>query len=171
MLLMRCVFSILPSWGMSNAAATLVGQNLGAKKPERAERSVWISAIINMVFLCSIALVFIAYPEFLIRLFTNEKKIVEIGAQCLRFLSFGYPFYAFGMVMTQAFNGAGDTTTPTILNFVCFWLVEVPLAYMLALQFGLAETGVFLAIISSESLLGILGIIVFRQGRWKLREV
>ncbi|MCK4558140.1 MAG: MATE family efflux transporter [Calditrichia bacterium] len=165
------VFSILPSWGMSNAAATLVGQNLGAKKPKRAERSVWVSAIINMVFLCGIALVFITYPEFLIRLFTNEKKIVEIGAQCLRFLSFGYPFYAFGMVMTQAFNGAGDTTTPTILNFFCFWLIEVPLAYMLALQFGLAETGVFLAIISSESLLGILGIIVFRQGRWKLREV
>ena len=165
------VFSILPSWGMSNAAATLVGQNLGAKKPERAERSVWISAIINMVFLSSIALVFIAYPEFLIRLFTNEKKIVEIGAQCLRFLSFGYPFYAFGMVMTQAFNGAGDTTTPTILNFICFWLMEIPLAYMLALKFGLAENGVFLAIISSESLLGILGIFVFRRGRWKLREV
>jgi len=165
------VFSILPSWGMSNAAATLVGQNLGAKKPERAERSVWISAIINMIFLCVIAAVFIAYPEFLIRIFTKEEKIVEIGAQCLRFLSLGYPFYAFGMVMTQAFNGAGDTTTPSILNFICFWLIEIPLAYMLALKFGLAENGVFLAIISSESLLGVLGIIVFRKGRWKLREV
>jgi putative MATE family efflux protein len=165
------VFSILPSWGMSNAAATLVGQNLGAKKPDRAERSVWMSAIINMVFLCGIALLFIAYPEFLIRFFTQEEKVVQIGAQCLRFLSFGYPFYAFGMVMTQAFNGAGDTTTPTILNFICFWLVEIPLAYILALQLGLSETGVFLAIISSESLLGVLGIIVFRRGRWKLREV
>jgi putative MATE family efflux protein len=165
------VFSILPSWGMSNAAATLVGQNLGAKKPERAERSVWMSAIINMVFLCGIAVLFITYPEFLIRFFTQEERVVQIGAQCLRFLSFGYPFYAFGMVMTQAFNGAGDTTTPTILNFICFWLVEIPLAYLLAMQIGLSETGVFLAIISSESLLGVLGIIVFRQGKWKLREV
>ena len=165
------VFSILPSWGMSNAAATLVGQNLGAKKPERAERSVWISAIINMLFLCGVGIVFITYPEFLIRFFTQEEKVIEIGAQCLRFLSFGYPFYAFGMVMTQAFNGAGDTTTPTILNFICFWLIEIPLAYILALQLNLTETGVFLAIISSESLLGILGIIVFRRGKWKLREV
>jgi putative MATE family efflux protein len=112
------VFSILPSWGMSNAAATLVGQNLGAKKPERAEKSVWMSAFINMGFLCGIAVLFIIYPEFLIRIFTNEEKIVEIGAKCLRFLSLGYPFYAFGMVMTQAFNGAGDTTTPSILNFI-----------------------------------------------------
>jgi putative MATE family efflux protein len=165
------VFSILPSWGMSNAAATLVGQNLGAKKPERAERSVWISALINMAFLCGIAVLFISFPEFLIRLFTDEEKIVEIGSQCLRFLSLGYPFYAFGMVMTQAFNGAGDTTTPTILNFICFWMVEIPLAYLLALQLGLSETGVFLAIISSESLLGVLGIVVFRRGKWKLREV
>jgi putative MATE family efflux protein len=165
------VFSILPSWGMSNAAATLVGQNLGAKKPERAEKSVWISALINMAFLCGIAVIFLSFPEFLIRLFTNEEKIVEIGALCLRYLSLGYPFYAFGMVMTQAFNGAGDTTTPTIFNFICFWLVEIPLAYLLALQLGLSETGVFLAIISSESLLGVLGIVVFRRGKWKLREV
>jgi putative MATE family efflux protein len=165
------VFSILPSWGMSNAAATLVGQNLGAKKPERAEKSVWVSAFVNMAFLCGIGALFLSIPEFLIRLFTEEEKIVEIGAQCLRYLSFGYPFYAFGMVMTQAFNGAGDTTTPTILNFICFWLVEIPLAYLLALQLNLSEPGVFLAIISSESLLGVLGIIVFRRGKWKLREV
>jgi Na+-driven multidrug efflux pump len=165
------VFSILPSWGMSNAAATLVGQNLGAKKTDRAEKSVWISAFINMAFLCGIAMLFISYPEFLIRLFTDNDKIVQIGTQCLRFLSFGYPFYAFGMVMTQAFNGAGDTTTPTILNFICFWLIEIPLAYLLALKLGLDESGVFLAIISSESLLGVLGIFVFRRGNWKLREV
>jgi putative MATE family efflux protein len=165
------VFSILPSWGMSNAAATLVGQNLGAKKPDRAERSVWISAIINMIFLCMIALIFISYPEFLIRLFTDEEDVITIGAQCLRFLSYGYAFYAFGMVMTQAFNGAGDTTTPTVMNFICFWIIEIPLAYLLAIQFGLAEKGVFIAIITSESLLGILGILIFRLGRWKLREI
>jgi putative MATE family efflux protein len=165
------VFSILPSWGMSNAAATLVGQNLGAKKPDRAEKSVWVSALINLIFLSGIGAVFLSFPEFLIRLFTEEKRIVEIGAQCLRYLSFGYPFYAFGMVMTQAFNGAGDTTTPTIINFICFWLVEIPLAYLLALQLDLSEPGVFIAIISSESLLGVLGIIVFRRGKWKLREV
>lgn len=165
------VFSILPSWGMSNAAATLVGQNLGAKKPDRAESSVWKSAIVNLIFLCCIAVVFIIYPEFLIRFFTDEERVVNIGAQCLRFLSYGYGFYAFGMVMTQAFNGAGDTTTPTIMNLFCFWLVEIPLAYLLSLQLGFDEQGVFMAIITSESLLGILGIILFRQGRWKLRQV
>jgi len=165
------VFSILPSWGMSNAAATLVGQNLGAKKPDRAEKSVWMSALVNVVFLCFIGVLFLSFPEFLIRIFNTEERIVEIGAQCLRYLSFGYPFYAFGMVMTQAFNGAGDTTTPTILNFICFWLIEIPLAYLLALQLNLSEPGVFLAIISSESLLGVLGILVFRRGKWKLREV
>jgi Na+-driven multidrug efflux pump len=165
------VFSILPSWGMSNAAATLVGQNLGAKKPDRAEKSVWMSAFINMVFLCGIAVLFISYPEFLIRLFTDDNQVIQIGAQCLRFLSFGYPFYAFGMVITQAFNGAGDTTTPTFLNFICFWSIEIPLAYLLALQLDLSETGVFLAIIISESLLGVLGVFMFRRGKWKLREV
>ncbi len=118
-----------------------------------------------------IALIFISYPEFLIRLFTDEEDVVTIGAQCLRFLSYGYAFYAFGMVMTQAFNGAGDTTTPTIMNFICFWIIEIPLAYLLAMQFGLAEKGVFIAIITSESLLGILGTLIFRLGRWKLREV
>jgi putative MATE family efflux protein len=165
------VFSILPSWGMSNAAATLVGQNLGAKKPQRAEKSAWMSAFVNMVFLFFIAAFFLSYPEFLIRIFTNEERVVSIGAQCLRYLSYGYIFYAFGMVMTQAFNGAGDTTTPTIMNFLCFWIIEIPLAYLLALELGLDERGVFLAIITSESLLGILAIILFRRGRWKLREV
>jgi len=165
------VFSILPSWGMSNAASTLVGQNLGAKKPERAEKSVWISAFINMIFLCLIAIIFIVYPDFLIRFFTNEPTVVAIGAQCLRYLSYGYAFYAFGMVMTQAFNGAGDTTTPTVLNFICFWMIEIPLAYYLALVVGLEEQGVFLSIIVSESMLGVLGIAVFKLGKWKLREV
>ena len=165
------MFSILPSWGMSNAAATLVGQNLGAKKPDRAEKSVWKSAIVNIIFLSVVGVLFYYQAEFLIRLFTDEAEVIRIGAQCLRYLSYGYVFYALGMIMTQAFNGAGDTTTPTILNFLCFWLVEIPLAYILSTELDFAENGIFIAIVSSESLLGILGVLVFRRGKWKLREV
>ncbi len=165
------VFSILPSWGMSNAAATLVGQNLGANKPDRAERSVWVSAFINMLFLGFIAILFISYSEFRVRLITQESAVVAIGSECLKYISYGYLFYAYGMVMTQAFNGAGDTITPTIINFFCFWLFEIPVAYVLALLLGFGEKGVFIAIISAESLIGIVGIIVFRQGRWKKRKI
>lgn len=165
------IFSILPSWGMSNAAATLVGQNLGANKPQRAARSVWITGFVNMVFLVGIAVVFFASAEFLVRLFTTEPKVVEIGARCLRYLSLGYASYAYGMVMTQAFNGAGDTATPTKMNFLCFWLLEIPLAYVLALIVGLNEVGVFLSIIISESMLGVLGIVLFKRGRWKEKVV
>lgn len=165
------IFSILPSWGMSNAAATMVGQNLGAQKPDRAERSVWLSAIINMFFLGAIAVIFISFSEFLVRLFTSEPKVVSIGSDCLRYISYGYLFYAYGMVMTQAFNGAGDTATPTVINFFCFWLLEIPVAYLMALSFGFAEKGVFLAIILAESMIGIVGIILFRRGRWKEQKV
>lgn len=165
------VFSILPSWGMSNAAATLVGQNLGAKKPERAEKSVWMCGLVNMIFLAVIAILFISFSEFLIRLFTSEPAVVAIGSECLRYISYGYLFYAYGMVMIQAFNGAGDTTTPTIMNFFCFWLFEIPLAYTLSLPLGFSERGVFLAIVFAESLLGVVGMIMFRHGRWKEREV
>ncbi|MHC4228256.1 MAG: MATE family efflux transporter [Planctomycetota bacterium] len=165
------VFSILPSWGMSNAAATLVGQNLGANKPQRAERSVWISGFVNMVFLVGIAVIFFTSAEFLIRLFATEPKVVEIGAKCLRYLSLGYISYAYGMVMTQAFNGAGDTATPTKINFLCFWLLEIPLACVLALTFKLNEVGVFMSIIIAESALGILGIILFKRGKWKEKVV
>ncbi|MFQ5708151.1 MAG: MATE family efflux transporter [bacterium] len=165
------IFSILPSWGMSNAAATLVGQNLGAQKPERAERSVWVSGFINMLFLGAIAIIFISFSEFLVRLFTSEPAVVAIGTDCLRFISYGYLFYAYGMVMVQAFNGAGDTTTPTIMNFFCFWLLEIPLAYILALPLGLEERGVFLAIITAESMIGVAGMIIFRRGHWKQRKV
>jgi putative MATE family efflux protein len=165
------IFSILPSWGMSNAAATLVGQNLGAKKPDRAEKSVWISAIINMIFLAGVGLVFIAFSEFLVRIFTSEPEVVSIGAKCLRVISYGYLFYAYGMIMIQAFNGAGDTATPTKMNFFCFWLFEIPLAYLLALQLGFDELGVYVAIVLAESLLGVVGVILFRRGKWKEREV
>jgi putative MATE family efflux protein len=165
------VFSILPSWGMSNAAATLVGQNLGAGKPDRAEKSVWRAGLINMVFLVSIAILFILYAEVLIRFFTHEEDVVAIGAKCLRFISYGYVFYAYGMVMVQAFNGAGDTTTPSMINFVCFWMIEMPLAYSLALYLDFRETGVLISIIAAESLAGVAGILLFRRGKWKLKTI
>jgi Na+-driven multidrug efflux pump len=156
---------------MSNAAATLVGQNLGAKKPERAEKSVWMAAFVNMIFLMMIAIVFIGFAEYLILFFTDEAAVVAIGAKCLRFISYGYVFYAYGMVMVQAFNGAGDTTTPTIMNFFLFWLLEIPLALFLSFKLDMRETGVFLSIITAESLLGVVGMILFKRGRWKTREV
>lgn len=165
------MFSILPSWGMSNAAATLVGQNLGARKPDRAERSVWMSAFINMLFLGMIAVFFHAYAGTLIRLFTNNAQVIAIGTQCMHIITYGYLFYAFGMVMVQAFNGAGDTTTPTIINFFCFWLFEIPLAYILAVSLELQQNGVFYAIMIAESLIGIVAVIIFRLGRWKERQV
>ena len=165
------VFSILPSWGMSNAAATLVGQNLGAGKPQRAEKSVWISGFANMVFLVGIAVIFFTWAEFMVRLFATDPKVIEIGAKCLRYLSLGYLSYAYGMVLIQAFNGAGDTATPTKINFLCFWLLEIPLACILALALGLNETGVFISIIVAESVLCLLGIILFKRGKWKEKVV
>ncbi|MCI0470367.1 MAG: MATE family efflux transporter, partial [Candidatus Aminicenantes bacterium] len=165
------VFSILPAWGLSNAASTMVGQNLGADKPERAERSVWITGFINMIFLVLIAVIFILFPAPLVRIFSNDAAVVKIGALSLRIISCGYLFYSYGMVMMQAFNGAGDTFTPTVINFFCFWMFEIPLAYILALHLKLAEKGVCLAVVFAESLVGIIGILVFRSGRWKKKKV
>lgn len=165
------IFSILPSWGMSNAAATLMGQNLGARKPERAEKSVWIAGHVNMIFLSCLALIFILFPEFLIGIFSKDPKLIAVGSQCLRYISFCYPIYAYGLVTVSAFNGAGDTTTPTVINFLCFWLFELPIAYLLALILGFDARGVYLAITLAAGLFGVIGIILFRRGTWKTREV
>ncbi|MGC9343895.1 MAG: MATE family efflux transporter [Bacteroidales bacterium] len=165
------IFSLLPSWGLANAAATLVGQNLGADKPRRAERSVWTAGFANMILLGLFAIAFITSPEYFIKLFTSEPGVVRAGTDCLRLISFGFLFYAMGMVMVQAFNGAGDTTTPTWMNLFCFWLFEIPLAYLLAMKAGFEEQGVFMAIVMAESALTILGVILFRRGKWKTNKV
>jgi len=165
------IFAILPSWGMSNAAATLVGQNLGAGKPERAEQSVWRTGFYNMLFLGGVAVVFITFAEPLVRIFTSDPAVVPVGIACLRYVSYGYGFYAYGMVMVQAFNGAGDTTTPTTINLFCYWFFEIPLAYTLAIPAGLGVNGVFWAITIAESTLAVVGILAFRRGRWKERKI
>lgn len=165
------IFAILPSWGLSNAAATLVGQNLGAEKPERAERSVWQTGFYNMILLGLVGAVFLAFAEPIVRLFTSEPEVVRNAVACLRLVSCGFPFYAWGMVMVQAFNGAGDTWTPTWINLGCYWLFQIPLAWALAHPFGLETTGVFLAIAIAESTLAVVGMVAFRRGRWKERRI
>ena len=165
------IVAILPSWGMSNAAATLVGQNLGAQKPARAEKSVWLAAHSNAVFLALVAAVFILLSESLIGIFTDDPTVIPFGVHALRYISYGYVFYAYGMVVIQSFNGAGDTYTPTIINLVCFWLLQIPLAYTLALWVGMGAKGVFLAITIAESVLAIVAIQLFRRGKWKQRKV
>jgi putative MATE family efflux protein len=165
------VFTLMPSWGFSNAAATLVGQNLGARQPERAERSVWITGVVNMVFLALVSVVYVFGNELLVRIFTQEPAVLAAGAQCLRIVALGYVFYAWGMVMPQAFNGAGDTLTPTKINFFCFWLLEIPLAYLMAIHLGAHQSGVYWSIVVAESTAGVVGIVLFRRGRWKEMKV
>ena len=165
------VFAILPAWGLSNAAATLVGQNLGARQPARAERSVWLTGAYNMVFLAAIGVVFVFLADPLVRIFQDDPEVVAVGAQALRVLSYGYLFYAWGMVMSQAFNGAGDTLTPTWANLVCFWGCEIPLAWVLAHPAGFGPNGIFWSIVLSETLLALVMIALFRRGRWKRRAL
>jgi putative MATE family efflux protein len=161
------IFGILPSWGMSNAAATLVGQNLGARKPERAERSVWVTGLYNMCFLGGLGFLFVCFARPIARIFTSDPAIVDIASSALRIISYGYVFYAYGMVIVQSFNGAGDTNTPTIINFFCYWLWQVPLAWWLAFHTNAGVNGVFAAIAIAESTTAVVGILAFRRGKWK----
>lgn len=161
------IFALLPSWGLSNAAATLVGQNLGAQQPRRAERSVWAAGKTNMILLGIIGLVFIIFPELFIGMFVNEAAVLHYGSMALRIISFGFVFYGLGMVLLNSINGAGDTVTPTKLNFISFWLIEIPLAYILAFIAGWKESGVFYAIIIAESMLTIMALLWFKKGKWK----
>ena len=165
------IFIILPSWGLSNAAATLVGQNLGAKQPERAESSVWRTGFYNMVFLGVIGVFLILFAEPAVRLFTNDPEVVPLAASCLRILSYGNIGYAYGMVMLQAFNGAGDTVTPTIVNFFGFWMLEIPLAYLLAIPLHMRSRGVFLSIVVAEAAIAAAGVVLFKRGRWKRQQI
>ncbi|MDX1408021.1 MAG: MATE family efflux transporter [Saprospiraceae bacterium] len=165
------IFTILPAWGMANAAATLVGQNLGAGKPDRAEKSVWLAARYNMFFLLFISVVFIIAAPWILPYFSEDPLVVREGVRGLRIICVGYIFYAYGMVIGQAFNGAGDTRTPTIINFICFWLIQIPLAYVLARVLGMESSGVYWAIAISESFLAVIAIQLFRRGSWKLKEI
>ncbi len=165
------IFAILPSWGMSNAAATLVGQNLGAKKPDRAARSVFLAGLYNMAFLGVVGLAFVSVPGALVGLFTQDPAVRPIATQGLRIIAAGFLFYAWGMVLVQAFNGAGDTWTPTVINFFIFWVWEIPLAYLLAVRGGLGPRGVFLAIAIAFSTLAVVGGVLFRRGKWKEKKV
>jgi putative MATE family efflux protein len=165
------IFLILPSWGMSNAAATLVGQNLGAGKPERAESAVWRTGFYNMIFLGGIGLFFVFFAEPIIRLFTQDPAVVPLGAACLRIVSYGNVGYAYAMVMLQAFNGAGDTVTPTIVNFFGFWLLEIPLAYWLAIRLDFRSNGVFWSIVVAEASIAAASAILFRRGHWKTQKI
>jgi putative MATE family efflux protein len=165
------IFVILPSWGLSNAAATLVGQNLGAKQPDRAARSVWRTGLYNMLFLGSVGVIFVLFAEPVIRLFTNEPAVVPLAVSCLRIISYGNIGYAYGMVMLQAFNGAGDTVTPTIVNFFGFWLLEIPVAYTLAVPLHFQANGAYFAIVIAECSIAAAGVLLFRRGRWKRQQI
>src|SRR5215468_4142108 len=165
------IFIILPSWGLSNAAATLVGQNLGARKPERAEISVWRTGFYNMLFLGGVGVFFLMFATPVVRLFTHDPEVVPLAASCLRILSYGNIGYAYGMVMLQAFNGAGDTVTPTIVNFFGFWLLEIPLAFFLALRAGWQANGAYVSIVVAECSIALAGVLLFRRGKWKGQQI
>lgn len=165
------LFFILPAWGMSNAAATLVGQNLGAGKPDRAEQSVLRTAKYNALFMGLMSLIFLFFAPLIISFFTKEAAVASYAIAALRIVSSGFLFYGIGMVMAMAFNGAGDTRTPTIINLICFWFFQIPLAYMLAKTAGLGPVGVFIAIPIAETAISITAFILFKKGKWKLKKV
>jgi len=164
-------FAILPAWGLGNATATLVGQNLGAGKPARAEQSVWRAAKYNVIFMTVIGIFMLLFAPQIVSLFSTDPEILRWGTSCLRILGIGYPIYAIGMVIVQALNGAGDTRTPSVLNFICFWLVQIPIAYWLSTELNMGPNGIFTAIIVSEVCLTISAVLVFRSGKWRQQEV
>ncbi len=165
------IFAILPSWGMANAAATLVGQNLGAKRPDRAEQSVKTAGLYNMVFLGLVAAVFVTFAGPLVSIFTTDAEVIPFAVNALRTVSYGYIFYAWGMVMAQAFNGAGDTYTPTMISICTNWILQIPLAWFLAFKLKLGPTGVFMAIAISASIYAVVAMILFRRGTWKKGKI
>lgn len=167
--LMEVVF--LPAWGLGNAAATLVGQNLGASKPARARRSAWRATWANVGFMSIVCVLFVGLPDMMISAFTDEPGVVSVGVSCLQLIGIGLPVFALGMVLTQAINGSGDTMTPTWLNFISFWLVQIPLAAWLAHGAGLGAAGVAWAVMLSEVLLSVLAVVVFRRGKWMQQVV
>src|SRR6185312_9619137 len=161
------MFALMPSFGMANAAATLVGQNLGAGQPELAEQAVWRASFYNLLFLGSVGLLFVAFGDVIVGAFNHDPVIVGYGTKALRIISAGFLFYAFGMVVTQSFNGAGDTRTPTLINFFAFWLLEIPVAWLLSKPLGLGPTGVFVAVLVGFSTMAIVASLLFRRGTWK----
>ena len=165
------LFALLPSWGLSNAAATMVGQALGAKKPERAEKAVWMAGLYNLCFLGTVSLLFFFGASPIVALFTQDPAVTEFSRDALRVLALGFALYAYGMVLSQAFNGAGDTWTPTLLNLFAFWALEIPLAYVLAVVFGFGPHGAFIAITTAFSLFAVMAIVMFRRGQWKTKMV
>jgi putative MATE family efflux protein len=164
-------FVLLPVWGVGNAAATLVGQNLGAGNPERAERSVWITSFVNMCILGSVSLVFIFIPERVVALFPVADEVAAISSSCLRIMAYSYVFWAYGMTTVMAFNGAGDTTTPTWINFFVYWVLQLPLAWGLGVTLDYGPQGVFAAVAICQVVLAAVGVLVFRRGKWKTKAV
>jgi len=164
-------FIFLPAWGLGNAAATLVGQNLGANKPERAEESVWRAAKYNAIFMACTGIFLVVFAEGITGLFTSDAEVLRWGTSCLQILGLGFPMYAVGMVVVQGLNGAGDTSTPATLNLICFWLIQIPLAFYLATETPLGPNGAFISIVVAESLLTVLAVAMFRRGTWKQQSV
>ena len=161
------IFALLPSYGLSNAAATMMGQNLGAKRPDRSEQAVWTAAFYNMLFLGLVGVIFLLAAPFIVRIFTSEAEVARYAVACLRIVSLGFVFYAYGMVLTQSFNGAGDTRTPTLINLFVFWLFEIPLAWVLSRKAGFGPSGIFIALALAYSILALISAVLFKRGRWR----
>jgi putative MATE family efflux protein len=165
------IFAILPAWGLGNAAATMVGQALGAKNPDRAERSVWTAGKYNAIVLGLVSVIFVVFAPQIVAIYTTDLRVAPYATSCLRIVSTGFVFFAYGLVFTQSFNGAGDTWTPTWINLGCFWLFQIPLAWLLAIRLEMGPQGVFIAMTVAFSLLAVVSGVIFRKGNWKTTQV